>query len=107
MQATQDPTGAGAELQVALGRTIKQLAERWQVGALMAAALQLPDAAPLGVDPAGATGALPDGGGAGNLINTSPVVSGGALASQGDADMLEEQTQSGCVLDFAEWEEIF
>lgn len=75
---------------MALGRAIRQLAERWRVGALLAAALEHPEAAPLGVDPAAvATPAAAEG--------SSPLAA--APSGGGPSGGVEQQQlEKGCVL---------
>lgn len=93
LQATQEPSGGGGgdELRVALGRVIKQLAERWRVGALLAAALQLPEAVPLGVDLA----SVPAAAGSSGSSPLAVALSSAAAASGGDA--AAQQHERGCV----------
>lgn len=86
---TQHPTcpavttggSQGEQLRVQLGRAIRQLKAHWRLAAVLVPLLQLPAAAPLGVESAAAEAAA-----------DSPPAASGSSKQGADADLLQQQT---------------
>lgn len=76
-------TGAsqGEQLRIQLGRAIRQLKAHWRLAAVLVPLLQLPAAAPLGVESTTAEAA-----------GDSPAAASGSSEQAADPDLLQQQT---------------